>query len=212
MSIFSSLFGAAATGAKFVGQTALGAATHSVGSRVALGAVAGGLYGAMSSDRNSSSGRFNDVIHGAGLGMGFGLAAGIPGLAVKAAFHAPSFARAAVRGAAATVGGVAAEGGIWALNHPKTMIGLGATAAWLAHDKTPYYSVMNDQNVQLRSTLNREADMMSDLQGALPRGGAGNYEGNSLVGMPATAIRQQPQRTFMQSTVGLVQGLNSRRH
>lgn len=156
--------------------------------RMALGAGVGSIYGAATSDANTSTGQFRDIAAGALIGLGIGSAT--TGTAIKGAFSLgkgavarPSIGRSPVahmiRGTAKAGMGV----GRFALNNPKAaaMLTVGGLGMYGLSRTGPGSTDLDiDQTAQL-------AEQMSGTQNI-------------------------SRVMYQNSTEGLVQGLHKGRH
>jgi hypothetical protein len=167
-------------------------------SRMAIGAAAGGIYGAATSDKNNPTGIFGDITRGAIAGAAIGGATKLPAAIWRNKETLGPIAGKAGWGIMKNLGKLGAEAGMFAMEHPYATTAVVGAGLYLNQDRTPYYSMMNDNTTQLRTNVSMEPEQTNRLQESLP--------GQVI---PSSTIRNQ---NFADSTQGLVMGLWRRRH
>lgn len=216
-----SFMGAAMWGVGTAGSLAKGALLGGTARRMAIGGVGGGLYGAMTNDRNDAEGAMGRVARmaflGAGLGAGSrlltpslknGKLSGMP-LGWKAA---GSLTGGGIRGAMGVADKAATAVG-WSLRHPLAAGGIvGGAYALGEMNRTPYdsplaHSSLNqpivwhgDEGRGYNNRISRESAMLDQMN-----------SGVAPMSVSSSGTQMRHQR-LQQSTFGLTQGLHSGRH
>lgn len=165
--------------------------------RMGTGLLAGGLYGGLSSDNQSANGVFGDIARGAALGLGIGTMTTGFGLrsAAKLGFGG---ARMGVKGAmfgTVAAGKASLNVAQFALNNPRTAMGIGLAGAGmygLATSGPNSTSISSAETAQLAE------------QGKFSSTGFSPGMGSSR--------NQESRAAFLNSTIGLTQGLHRGRH
>ena len=179
-----------------VGKLTLGGG----GRRMVTGAAIGGIYGAATSQNNSSTGIFRDAMRGATAGLGIGamttraFGSSVFGVAKGLARRSPQIAKA---GWGAGLRGAEIGAGVanFAVKHPYASLGIGAVGAGM---------------YGLASSGPGGGGTTAEEMGAIA-----SSSGVSSTGFDpgmGSSFRQNSRAMFMDSTNGLVQGMHRGRH
>ena len=195
------------------------------GRRMMTGAIAGGLYGGLSSDSNTATGTFRDVMGGALVGLGIGAATtrtamSLAGAGIKGAMRLPHTMRAAkaARGLGAgpfealSFGHYAATHSSGFKNFTEGLRGLGNVGLSIgkAGTRMAKFAIKNPKTslALAGGTVGLTALAMSGPGESSMSAEAMNTYAASL-GTPSTGVVGP---MFENSTQGLVQGLHRGRH
>lgn len=163
------------------------------GRRMVTGAVAGGLYGGLSSDKNTDTGVFRQAMFGAAMGLGVG--ALTTKTVMKGAWGATKFAGKKTPGLLMNTAKLGIKAGRFGLRNPKTALLLGG-AGYGA------YALAGSGGGSFSGSV---GDMSTIAQ-------MNNISSTGFNPGMGTNTRQAANQNWMASTVGLTQGLHRGRH
>lgn len=191
-----------------IGRAALEAGRTPVG-RMGYSAGLGALYGGITSDSKSATGTFNDILGGAGLGLGL-YGAGSAGLklgeaAIKKSATNTNYTQLAKTGYQRTkqLAGMGFKAARFAVENPLlTAGGIGAVGmAAYGLNYQPGSPTMEGVNLQANfNAQSNAASLLQSNQYAQPTIGTTNQMSNRY------------RKAYQQSTVGLTQGMHRSRH